>query len=199
MNKEILVIGAGKIGRGFIAHLFHRGGYKIWFLDASRDVVDLLNREKRYRVDLAGETQDRTEYIPVAGAFTLEDREKVREIVASVPILASSVGAAHVARVAGYVKERLLAAGRQAPLNWLICENANHPAQTIREVLLQDAPPAFADFVRTRLGLVETQVLRTGMAARAEVLAQEPLALRMQDWWTLPLDGDAFVGRRKAL
>jgi mannitol-1-phosphate 5-dehydrogenase len=193
-SKEILVIGAGKIGRGFIAHLFHRGGYKVWFLDASREVVDRLNREKQYRVDLAGETRDRTEYIPVAGAFALEDGEKVREIVASVPLLASSVGAAHVARVAGYVKEHLLAADRQAPLNWLICENANHPARTIQEVLLQGAPPAFADFVRTRLGLVETQVLRTGMAARAEVLAREPLALRMQDWWTLPLDADAFVG-----
>jgi mannitol-1-phosphate 5-dehydrogenase len=157
-------------------------------------VVELLNREKQYRVDLAGETRDRTEYIPVAGAFALEDREKVREIVASVPLLASSVGAAHVARVAGYVKELLLAADRQTPLNWLICENANHPARTIREVLLQDAPPAFAGFVRTRLGLVETQVLRTGMTARPEVLAAEPLALRMQDWWTLPLDADAFVG-----
>jgi mannitol-1-phosphate 5-dehydrogenase len=48
--------------------------------------------------------------------------------------------------------------------------------------------------MRTGLGLVETQVLRTGMPARDEVLAGEPLALRMQDWWTLPLDADAFVG-----
>lgn len=193
-SKEILVIGAGKIGRGFIAHLFHRGGYQIWFLDASREVVALLNREKQYRVDLAGEPRDRTEYIPVAGAFALEDREKVLPVLASVPLVASSVGAAHVAGVAGYVRELLPAAGRQTPLNWLICENANHPARTIREVLLQNAPPAFAEFVRTRLGLVETQVLRTGMAARPEVLAAEPLALRMQDWWTLPLDGDAFIG-----
>ena len=45
-----------------------------------------------------------------------------------------------------------------------------------------------------RLGLVETQVLRTGMPADASLLEREPLALRMQDWWTLPADGDAIRG-----
>ena len=53
MNKNVLIIGAGKIGRGFIAHLFYLSGYKIWLLDASAHVVDLLNREKKYRIDIA--------------------------------------------------------------------------------------------------------------------------------------------------
>jgi hypothetical protein len=68
------------------------------------------------------------------------------------------------------------------------------PAKKIKEVLLQNADPEFEEFVRSKLGLIETQVLRTGMLANAEVTMKEPLALRMQDWWTLPLDKDAFVG-----
>jgi mannitol-1-phosphate 5-dehydrogenase len=32
------------------------------------------------------------------------------------------------------------------------------------------------------------------MSAKAEISLKEPLALRMQDWWTLPLDKDAFIG-----
>ncbi len=70
MNKEILIIGAGKIGRGFIAHLFYKSGYKLWFLDASQEVVQLLNIEKKYRVDIAREQMDLTEYIEVEGAYT---------------------------------------------------------------------------------------------------------------------------------
>ncbi|HEX2534729.1 MAG TPA: 3-hydroxyacyl-CoA dehydrogenase NAD-binding domain-containing protein, partial [Chitinophagaceae bacterium] len=70
MPKEVLIIGAGKIGRGFIAHLFHRSGYAVWLVDASAELVDRLNREKRYRVDLAGEDGDVTEYLPLAGAYT---------------------------------------------------------------------------------------------------------------------------------
>lgn len=194
MRKEVLIIGAGKIGRGFIAHLFSRSGYKIWLLDADKATVKRLNREKRYRVDLAGEPHDRTEYIAIEEAFALEDREKVAKVLATVPMVASSVGAANLEKVAGYVRELLHHTGRKETLNWLICENATHPARKMKEVLLQNAAPAFAEFVETKLGLVETQVLRTGMSAKPEVSRKEPLALRMQDWWTLPLDQDAFVG-----
>lgn len=55
MKKEVLIIGAGKIGRGFIAQLFYNSGYKLWFLDASKEVVGLLNKEKKYRIDIARE------------------------------------------------------------------------------------------------------------------------------------------------
>lgn len=194
MNKEVLIIGAGKIGRGFIAHLFYRSGYKIYLLDASKEIVELLNKEKKYRVDLAGESHDLTEYITIEEAFTLEDQEKVAAVVDKMDMMASSVGATNIEKVAIYMKNIFIDTGRKKVLNWLICENATHPAQRIKDVLLQNADPAFSIFVRNKLGLIETQVLRTGMLAKEEVITKEPLALRMQDWWTLPLDKDAFIG-----
>jgi mannitol-1-phosphate 5-dehydrogenase len=194
MKKQVLIIGAGKIGRGFIAHLFFKSGYKLWFLDASGPLVTLLNREKRYRIDIAGKGKDMTEYIDVEGAFTLEHSEQLAAILRDTDILASSVGAANIESVAGFIKKELTTAGRSKPLNWIIAENANDPAKKIRDILLKDADPCFEDFVDARLGLIETQILRTGMPANEEVLLKEPLALRMQDWWTLPLDKDAFAG-----
>jgi mannitol-1-phosphate 5-dehydrogenase len=194
MKKQVLIIGAGKIGRGFIAHLFYKSGYKLWFLDASRPVVTLLNKEKRYRIDIAGEGKDLTEYIDVEGAFTLEHSEQLVAILRDTDIIASSVGAANIESVAGFIKKLLITARRSRPLNWIIAENANNPAKKIRDILLKDADTGFEEFVLTRLGLIETQILRTGMPAKEEVLLKEPLALRMQDWWTLPLDKDAFAG-----
>ena len=194
MKKQVLIIGAGKIGRGFIAHLFFKSGYKLWFLDASGPLVTLLNKEKRYRIDIAGKSKDMTEYVDVEGAFTLEHSEQLAAILRDTEIIASSVGAANIESVAGFIKKGLITAGRSKPLNWIIAENANNPAKKIRDILLKDADPDFEDFVHERLGLIETQILRTGMPANEEVLLHEPLALRMQDWWTLPLDKDAFVG-----
>ena len=194
MKKQVLIIGAGKIGRGFIAHLFFKSGYKLWFLDASGPLVTLLNKEKRYRIDIAGKSKDMTEYVDVEGAFTLEHSEQLAAILRDTDILVSSVGAANIESVAGFIKKGLITAGRSKPLNWIIAENANNPAKKIRDILLKDADPDFEDFVHERLGLIETQILRTGMPANEEVLLHEPLALRMQDWWTLPLDKDAFVG-----
>ncbi|MDQ3843675.1 MAG: 3-hydroxyacyl-CoA dehydrogenase NAD-binding domain-containing protein, partial [Bacteroidota bacterium] len=118
MNKEVLIIGAGKIGRGFIAHLFYRSGYKIWLLDASKKMVELLNEEKKYRVDLAGESNDRTEYITIEKAFTLEDKGKVAAVVNNIDIMASSVGAANMEKVAAYMKDIFMATGRKEVLNW---------------------------------------------------------------------------------
>jgi mannitol-1-phosphate 5-dehydrogenase len=194
MKKEVLIIGAGKIGRGFIAHLFFRSGYNIWFVDASPVVVALLNSEKKYRVDIAKEPNDLTQYIEVEGAFTLEEKEKVANILGNVDMIVTSVGAGNIEKVSLFVKDVLVSTKRNKTLNWIICENANNPAKKIQEVLLKNADPAFEDFVNNKLGLVETQVLRTGMPANEGVLAGEPLALRMYDWWTLPLDKDAFIG-----
>ncbi len=194
MKKEVLIIGAGKIGRGFIAQLFYNSGYKLWFLDASKDVVELLNKEKRYRIDIAREGKDLTEYIKVERAFTLDNKEKVAEVISDIDIIVTSVGAGNIEKVTRFIKDILIAAGNKKILNWVICENANNPAKKIKNILLENADPEFENFVNSKLGLIETQVLRTGMLADAEIINKEPLALRMQDWWTLPLDKDAFIG-----
>jgi mannitol-1-phosphate 5-dehydrogenase len=194
MKKEVLIIGAGKIGRGFIAQLFYNSGYKLWFLDASKEVVKLLNDEKKYRIDIAKDGGDLTEYITIEEAFTLDDREKVGGVLSDVEIIVSSVGAGNIEKVTTFIKEMLIAVNRKKVLNWIICENATSPAKKIKDVLLQNASSIFGHFVSSNLGLVETQVLRTGMLAKDEVITKEPLALRMQDWWTLPLDKDAFIG-----
>lgn len=192
--KEVLIVGAGKIGRGFIGQLFWRSGYKLWFVDVSSELVGLLNREKRYRVDLAGEHADETEYIRLAGAFTPDQISEVGEIAGRVPILVTCVGAKNIDSTAQFLKQVLMNRDPEICLNWLICENAIEPASRIRQILMTESEPSFKAFVTHKLGLVETQILRTGMNAEKEVLEQEPLALRMQNWWTLPLDKDAFAG-----
>jgi mannitol-1-phosphate 5-dehydrogenase len=194
MNKQVLILGAGKIGRGFIGHLFFKSGYKLWFVDASREVVKLLNDEKKYRIDIAKDKQDTTEYITVEGAFTLDEKEKVAAVLSNIDIIATSVGAGNIEKVSRFMRDILITSDRKRALNWLICENATNPAKKIKATLLENADAGFVEFVKHRIGLIETQVLRTGMPANEAVIAKEPLAVRMQDWWTLPLDKDAFVG-----
>ena len=49
VNKKNLVqIGAGKIGRGYIADLFTEGGFTITFLDYSDKLVDALRTQGYY-------------------------------------------------------------------------------------------------------------------------------------------------------
>ena len=194
MMKEILIVGAGKIGRGFIGQLFFRSGYKLWFVDSSEQVVQLLNKEKRYRVDIAKENADETEYIQVEGAYTPTQVSDIQIIINRISLVATSVGAVNIETTAVFLRNILMGMDFDKSLNWLICENAVRPSLKIRDILLKVDNPQFREFVTTKLGLVETQILRTGMNASKEALQEHPLTVRMQDWWSLPFDKDAFIG-----
>ncbi len=48
MKKEAVLIGAGKIGRGYMANIFNRAGYKMIFLDYSDVLVDTMRKQGYY-------------------------------------------------------------------------------------------------------------------------------------------------------
>ena len=176
----------GKIGRGFLGQLLHRSGYALSFVDGAPAVVELLNRERRYRIDIAGRA-GATEYIPVAGAYLLSDAGGIAGAVRSADLLGCAVGAPNLAALAKTVAPALRQRDLSKPLDWLICENADQPSKTILNALLENADAPFADFCERRLGLVETQwCCASGMPASPEIAKAEPLALKMHDWWTLP-------------
>ena len=47
---RLLLLGAGKIGRGFLADLFHAANYDLVLIDQSQELVDLLQEAGSYRV-----------------------------------------------------------------------------------------------------------------------------------------------------
>lgn len=192
---EALVCGAGKIGRGFVGQLLHRSGYALHFFDADAMTVERLRRARRYRVEIAGNAQA-TEYVPVAGAWGANDTAELEELFGRVAVVFSCVGAGHLKDLAAFTAPMLGRRLRQGPLNWFVCENADGPAVTMRDQWVSSG--VAADGLE-RLGVIETQVLRSGMLPDEEILAREPLALRMQDWWTLPANADAVVGDRPAI
>ena len=49
-QKTIVIWGAGKIGRGFVADLFQSAGYHIMLVDASETLIAELREAGRYTV-----------------------------------------------------------------------------------------------------------------------------------------------------
>ena len=48
MTNKVVVIGAGKTGRGFLGRLLQEAGKQIIFIDKDPALVDKLNTEKRF-------------------------------------------------------------------------------------------------------------------------------------------------------
>jgi hypothetical protein len=49
-HRTLIIWGAGRIGRGFVADLFHHEPWRIVFVDIDRALVNALNERKRYAI-----------------------------------------------------------------------------------------------------------------------------------------------------
>ena len=134
-NKpQILVFGAGCIGRGLIGELAARGGWDAVFVEARPDFVRDLRKAGRYTVRLVGRAERVT---PVEGFRVLlpEHRNALAEAARQCAFAATAVGGEHLANVAESITPGLRR--RATPLNLLVCENWPRADQVLRDALLK--------------------------------------------------------------
>ena len=51
---KAMILGAGRIGRGFVSELLHANQVEITYFDASSVMVDKLNEKKEYTIHVLG-------------------------------------------------------------------------------------------------------------------------------------------------
>ena len=56
--SKIVVVGAGKTGRGFIARLLQEASEEVIFIDKNAELVEALNKEKEFKVSFFGNVRD---------------------------------------------------------------------------------------------------------------------------------------------
>lgn len=85
---NILIVGAGRLGKGFIGEVFDKANWKISFLDKDEKVIKNLNENGCYYVTVHRE--DRIEERTISGykAYTYEDIEKMKEDIISADVIA---------------------------------------------------------------------------------------------------------------
>lgn len=195
-DKAAVVLGAGKIARGFIAHLLTLSGFQITFVEKSPELVSLLREKQKYKVHVMGAPQKDV----VIGNFEVlstEDREKVVEKLATATVVFVSIGGPNLPQIAPLLAAAVrhaLAHRRATPFNVILCENYFQPAKGLRELILSLLSGEEADWFRQNVGMIETLVLRSCVEPTPEMQAEDPLSLRVQDAWELPADKEALAG-----
>lgn len=168
-----VVLGAGKIGRGFLGDLLSQGGWQIAFVEPRIEVVEALNRRGEYEIEFVdGERKT------IKGARAQTSPEGLIEIA---DLLFTAVGVRNLPEAG-----RLIAPGIQArasrPLNILICENDLHADRILREaVALPHAPVGYCRCVVSRMVFEE--------------LPGDPTVPRAERYPYLPVDADAIIGK----
>lgn len=143
--------GAGNIGRGFIGKLLYESGFSTCFVDVNRTLVDLLNEEKEYCVQLANETKDDSIVKNVWAINSAEEPNLVVEEIAQADLVTAAVGATilpHIATLlANGLKQRLKSNAK--PLTIIACENmvggTDFLKENVYELLTDDERKQFDD------------------------------------------------------
>lgn len=127
--KKIVVIGAGKTGRGFIGRLLKEADREIIFIDKNEALVEQLNREKSFRVSFFGGVREEiTVDNYIASTWENADLQDAELIFVSV--------CGQNLKDVGASLKNLLKPDKKYYI--ITCENASHPSKTLRESIGSD-------------------------------------------------------------
>lgn len=122
--SKIVVVGAGKTGRGFIARLLREAREEIIFIDKNEELVNRLNQEKEFKIRFFGNVRD-PYVVNHFKAYTWENAS-----LEDTELIFVSVGGQNLKDV-GKRLARLL---ENEKYYYIITgENASHPSKTLRE------------------------------------------------------------------
>jgi mannitol-1-phosphate 5-dehydrogenase len=202
-DRTIVIWGAGRIGRGFVADLFQAAGYRIVFVDESVDLVEQLRRAGQYTVAHVPGTGQR-EDVTIAGytALATGELDRVAAEVAAADLAAVAVYPDRFQAVAGDLAHCLLWRWNERPdaaLDILLCTNLMHPGPQFRQALEQAVGAEGRGYLQSHLGIVEALVIRMAPDAPEALRRVDPLMVWTNGYPELPVDGRGFKGALPAV
>lgn len=190
---KCVIMGAGKIARGFIGHLLHLSGIPFTFIEKNDALCDMINQRGRYTVHILG-CPEKDCVIEGRRALKYSDAEAIAAI-AEADAVFTAVGGKNLGGVTDILCagiERRAAAGK--PLNIVTCENWKQPADIIRNALIKSVAPQARNYLDTCVGVTEAVIMRSAIEPDAQALAEDPICVNVQDFWELPVDRARIVG-----
>ncbi len=195
--SEAVVIGAGCIGRGFVAQLFSAAGWHVTFFDVDARLVESLARDRSYvHVTVERTGSVRTVVGPVSAIDNGRDPDAAVAALVAADVAATAVGGHHLSEVAPLVARAVAqrVAQERPPLNLLLCENLHEASAVMRRLVAENAPELAPDTLDAGLGLVETSIDRTIPAVSATTRAEDPTIIYADAYRPLLYDIAAVRG-----
>ena len=156
---KCVILGAGKIARGFIGHLLYLSEIPFTFVEKFDGLVDLINERGQYTVNILGNS-DKNCVVKGAKAISFADTEKVAEAIADADAVFTSVGGKNLGDLVP-----LLAAGiekkakKGGNLNVVTCENWKLPATILKNGVEEAIAEEAKEYFHTHVGMTEAVIM----------------------------------------
>ncbi len=192
-EKKIVIFGAGKIGRSFIGQVFNLSGYEVVFVDINKQLVDLMNQQKQYRIVIKNGEKDEMLIIRNVRGICLEEEERLIAELSDTKIISFSVGQQGLAAAIPILTRSLVVRREKhgdVPLDIIIAENIRNADTLIREELKKQLP---SDYLLEQLvGLVETSIGKMVPIMTQKDIEEDPLQVFAESYNSLIVAKKSF-------
>ena len=190
--QKLVQIGAGNIGRSFVGQIFSRAGFEVVFVDVDQAIIDALNEQSHYIVEIK-DKQPRSLLVENVVGLNGRDTALVAEELSTCRVAATAVGPAALPYIypnlaVGLLRRRELGTG---PLDVIICENMRDAAEAMYAGVAEHLPEDFP--LREMLGAVETSIGKMVPIMSEQDRARDPLLVFAEAYNTLICDRRAFL------
>jgi mannitol-1-phosphate 5-dehydrogenase len=196
--KNILIWGAGKIGRGFIADLFNKAEYNLVFVDSNRELIHQLNTQQQYTIINLPSLDEKEEVIiKDFQAFHTDEKDQIFQKLKECSILSLVVFPSAFEQVAKDISAIIERRSREKidrSLDILMSTNICQPSEQFKHYLFKELSDAGKDYFNRYIGLVDTLIIRMGIEPTPEMREKDPMIILTNGYPELTLDRPAFKG-----
>ncbi len=198
MGKTVAIIGAGKIGRGYLADLFGDAGYHLVFVNRSTDTVDRLNAAGQYILFTSGSEGTTEKIVKGFEAYSSErDFDTVVQKLSEADLICVALYPNAYPSVADQltaVIRRSMEIGRKTPINVFFFVNKVFTARALKKLIEErlqtDDERAY---FKNNVGLVEALTHRGGANPTPSMLQKDALCIASTEGRVMPV-GDNYIG-----
>jgi len=195
--KKSVIYGAGNIGRGFIGQLFSESGYEVVFIDINQELIDRLNKDRKYPIQVLSRKQSREFFVENVRAVNGNSEEQAAGEIASASIMATSIGANVLPKIsrtiAAGLKKRWKEGNREF-FNIIICENLLDANKLLYQYVEHELEPSERELLNEWVGFVEASVGRMVPVMTEQMLQGNIAKICVEEFCELPVDKDGFKG-----
>lgn len=192
-KKKIVIFGAGKIGRSFIGQVFNLSGYEVVFVDINKQLIDLMNRKKQYRIVIKNGKEDESLVIRNVRGLCLDEEEQLVSELIDTKIVSLSVGQQGLSAVIPLLARSLIVRRERygdVPLDIIIAENIRNADILIREELKKQLPVDYP--LEQLVGLVETSIGKMVPIMTQKDIEEDPLQVFAESYNSLIVAKNGF-------
>lgn len=195
---NVIICGAGRIGRGFITQLMTCNHNNITFFDAGQGLVDLLNNKKEYTIHVAGHPEldlliGNVEAHNVTELDVLADKWKDADF------LFTAVGGKNLKSVGiNFAKAfRLMIKNNTVhKSNIVCCENWLIPVEDLKAGIYEELNDEEKKIFDENTGVSASVIMCSGMGAPDPSMLVNEADTWVQNFKYLPIDGDRILGEK---